>query len=550
MLCKKCGQKIEDSTLVCENCGEAVKKSPKKSKKLLFGIIAAVAVIVAVVAVVLNFSLISGAFIKTFGSDDDYFEYVETKAFGAYSDIASQYYANVIDNASGGTAAESEVKISLGDELIDYAESSLEFSLGQKIDLNFLKNLVFGVETNFNGELAYTDFVFKIGDTSVLNADVFIDVENSEGFVALKSLSKKYLKLPLTDIEQGSNLTMFRNYLTDTEFVALLPDEKELNKMLDRYVGVMLDSIDSAAKSSETLKIGEAEQKVTALEVKLSEKDMAVITEALLKEAKGDQELKGYVENVAAYLETEGVIDSADSIYNDFIENIDETIEEIVDAELSEEENIVITEYVNSLHQIVGRKIVNEDELVLSAAIIFEGNTFTAEILGSDEVVISGTGKVEKNSVNGEFTLSVGSEKMCDFIVEGIEFADEKLVGKIKVEPTAKLLDEMGLHAKDGAPISFTNSVFEINFESGEKQGNFSVKIVKDEELIIGLEVLAEVKEVAEITLPKGSNIVSDSEEWAESFEFSKLINSLKDAGVSDILTQVLEYVLMPTYIY
>lgn len=548
MLCKKCGHEINNDALICENCGEAIEKTPKKSKKLLFGIIALVAVIVAAVAVILNFSLISGAVIKTFGSEDDYFQYVETKTFGVYSDAVSEYYSDVIDNASGGTAAQGEFKINLGDELIVLVEDSLSPDPTQKIELDFLKNLAFDVRTNYNGKLAYTDMAFKIGDKAVLNADLFIDQKNQEGLVALKNLSDKYLKLPLTYDEEGSALNDVGGYLCDQEFLALLPSKEELNKMLDRYVGVMLDNIDGATKSSETLKIGEAEQKVTALEIKLSEKETVAIVDALLKEARADEELKKYIEDVAGYLEAKGSIDNAGEVYNDFIESIDKTIEEITDGEFSEEETLVITEYVNSRHQVIGRKIVSEEELVFSSAIIFEGNTFKAEIIGSDEFKLSGSGEIQKNSVNGEFTLSVEDEEMCKFVIESLEFTEEKLIGKIKAVPTLKLLEKMGLDSTEGALISLTNPALEITFESGEKEGSFGARIVNGEKLFVGFQISTKIEEASEITLPADSNVTSDENVWAESLDFSKLIDSLKDAGVPDTITQALEYLLMSAY--
>ncbi len=548
MLCKKCGHEINNDALICENCGEAIEKTPKKNKKLLFGIIASVAVLVVAVAVILNFSLISGAVIKTFGSEDDYFQYVETKTFGAYSDVVSEYYSNVIDEASGGTATQGEFKINLGDELIVLAEDSLSPDPTQKIELDFLKNLAFDVKTNFNGKLAYTDMAFKIGDKAVLNADLFIDQKNQEGLVALKNLSDKYLKLPLTYDEESSALNDVGGYLCDQEFLALLPSEEELNKMLDRYVGVMLDNVNGATKLNETLKIGEDEQKVTALEIKLSEKETVAIADALLKQARADEELKKYIEDVAAYLEAKGSIDNAGEVYNDFIDNIDKTIEEITDGEFSEEETLVITEFVNSRHQIIGRKIVSEEELVFPSAIIFEGNTFTAEIIGSDEFKLSGSGKIEKNLVNGEFTLSVEDEEMCKFVIESLEFTEEKLIGKIKALPTLKLLQKMGLDSTEGALISLTNPALEITLESSEDEGSFGAQIVNGEKLLVGFQISTKIEEASEITLPADSNVASDENEWAQSLDFSKLIDSLKDAGVPDTITQALEYMLMPTY--
>ena len=489
MLCKNCGVEIPEGTNTCELCGEAVNEiteQPKAKKRGIKGLIIAAAVVVAAVALVLfNLSAVTGFAIKTFGSNEDYLRHVEGKALGSLADIVTEYYGAAKEGTSGGNAASGEIKLNVGDDIVDFTEDYFKENGAGEVDMSFLQKLSFDISSVTGGGKAQAVLSLKIGEEKILDADYIIDEKNLNAYIALKNISDTYLKLPMQyEAEEAAGVM---GYYTDEEFLALLPTEKELNKMLDRYIGVMLENIDGVKENTDTLKIGENEQKVTALEVALSEKEAMAIAKALLEEVREDAELEKYIESISAYLEQQGEIDDADEVYDEFIGDVDAAIKDIENGEFDEEENLFITAFVNSRHQIIGHRVSDENGEIFSSVMLIKGKSFSAEII-ADELRITGSGKYEKSGINAEFEAYMGDNFICTITAENIKTEKDTSCGKMTVALSDRALEELGLDTSDAASIKLENPKLEIAFNYSKDKNSVAMNVINNEKVLLGFE--------------------------------------------------------------
>ena len=154
MYCKNCGNQISDDAKICVACGQVIGdiaqddatiilddanegieaensaandfanpsfetvEAPKKSKKKLIASVIAIVLVVAIVlTAVFNFDYFKGFYLKTFGSDVEYYTYVEKKALADAKDSIVKYYGTYTENvASEKTASKGSIKFKVGDE--------------------------------------------------------------------------------------------------------------------------------------------------------------------------------------------------------------------------------------------------------------------------------------------------------------------------------------------------------------------------------------------------------------------------------------------------
>lgn len=192
MFCPKCGKEIPDGATVCEACGAALEvpekaeeiaaetptiveeiaaetptiaeesapvsevpvdtdedtssftepsfEKPAKNKKkkgLIVGIASGVVALAAVLLVVFNFSLIKGYFIKFFGSDEDYFRYVEYKAFSEGTDELTAFYGKFTEAFDTKGSVDGNISVQVSDEVMGLLEKAQELILiGLKISIS------------------------------------------------------------------------------------------------------------------------------------------------------------------------------------------------------------------------------------------------------------------------------------------------------------------------------------------------------------------------------------------------------------------------------
>ncbi len=520
-----------------------------KKKKVFAVLIPVIAVLVALAIVAtMFFNVIKGFFVKTFGSDEDYFKFVETKAFGSVTDDVSEFYGNVFEGLKStdtDVAVSESIKLNVGDTVIDLLEETIENETGESIDLAWLDTVTINMDVNAKNNINQLLATVNINGKEFVDMDYIMDMDKGEVFVAFLSLSDKYLK---GEISANQDAQQLMEILSDEDLRKALPEQDKLDKLLDKYIEVIFENIDDVEKSSDVIEIGDIEQKLTVLEAEISQEDALDIASAVLKTAKKDAELKSYIKDVAKYLEKKELIPDSDMVYDSFKDYIEEAIDAIDGTEIDEDDDSVIvwTDYVNSKHEVVGRKFAADENEILYYALVRDGNKFAYE-LECQGIKLSGEGTDKKDVVNATYTLESNETEICDIALIDYKTNADYLNGKIRISPSDDLMEELDLDSGIASALSIANPSIELNIEGGEKSGKMEINIVSGEEVLVGLTATFKEEKPSNIKKPDSSDVYEEDEvdEWASEIDVQDLLDKLDEIGIS---TDFIGSLMAPSY--
>ena len=262
MFCEKCGRPTEGEQTICSSCAaeqlaqtpEAVetlefdndtfelntagvapeKKMPKK-KGGLIAAIAAIAVVAAVaVGAFLNWDSISAFFGRNFKEPEEYLVDVESAAIADYSAELSGAYGKFVNSYSANqTAAEAEIHLTLGDDLLSLIESALS-QQGVTMDLTWLKDIKLSLGANVQDTAMQMNLGIGLGMKDLLNADVIVDAESGKSYIAIPTLNDDYVYIDIPSnipLDQVTDMLSQSKQMTE-ELIKALPTEKELDELI------------------------------------------------------------------------------------------------------------------------------------------------------------------------------------------------------------------------------------------------------------------------------------------------------------------------------
>lgn len=423
MYCTNCGAEIEDDSKFCTNCGCKIDgadeigsnaEEPKKmkifGKKMMFGekkpfggkkIIIAAGV-VAAAALVIGVPNVIGFVCATILSPKSYYQYIEKKEAEKLADVVSSYYGeyvlNMIDGASGG---EGTVTLEIGEDLQDLVSLA-------GVDVSWLNNASIGVSGASNDKAVQGGLALGINGTDLANLNVVVDTEEMEVYFQIPELSKTYMGASLgnLDIRQGKQVLE-----TVDELKAVLPSEKEVHDLVEKYAKIAVKNIDTVKRDKTQLKAGGVSQNCTVLKVTLDEETIEAIMEDILREIPKDKQLENVLKKVLPFYQKSITYygareQDAEELYDIFIEEI-ERLQDEVDINLYGTK-IISKVYADGKSAVRGRTItVNDDSLTY--AMPRKGSKFglCLEVNGGrDTISFTGAGKCSGEVLNGDFTLN------------------------------------------------------------------------------------------------------------------------------------------------
>ncbi len=581
MFCQNCGKQLPDDAKVCDACNASVEEaevveaqaqeventieaeavaeqsvaeaSPesaqeafeepvfeeapvKKSKKgLIVGICAAVAVIVAAALLVINSSALQGFYFKTFGSDEDYFKFVEYKAFTEGTEEISNIYGELTDTLDAEISSTADMKLEVSDEAI----ALLKQVVGD-MDISWIKNINLEIEAEAENAKEDLSLALKIGDETILDANAIVDMKEGGVYLALANLSDKYLAIENEATPEVSKL------IYDEDFRKALPDEDELEEILNKYIKLAVDNIDNVSKDTEALEIDGIKQELTALEFKLTEKNSMEIAEAVLKELKKDEDVKTYIKDiekaVKEYLGDE-VPEDLD-FYDSFKETVNEAIDEIKDGEYDKDKAVILwTDYVNNKHEIVGRSFESDGEAIVNYATVFNGDKFAFEFdcMG---LVVAGNGTEKKDVVNADYSVKYTDQEIIAVKVSDFDNAtleDGYINGKVKFTPNMTTIASLsGVDSGEAMALSALNIGLELDMKTAKDKADVDVNVIYGDKDFLGIVISSETKDGAKVELPASDKTVDveKADEWLSGLDFTKVTDALEKAGLPEDLLQ------------
>lgn len=598
MFCQFCGKPTEGEQTVCAECAakaaapqeEVTQVVPqpvqpeaqpqetfqlntapeapvkKKAKKgLVVGIVAAVAVVAAVLAVVFCMDSIKAFFNRTFLSPEDYFVKAETAAVAEYTAEFTQIYGKALQNyATNANGADMELRLNVGKDILSLAETALE-EQGMAMDLDWLNDIRISLDAVVEDEAMQMGMGVGLGGETILSADIVYDMAGAMIYMALPELNKDYMSMDMSYAMSGEDMmeVMSQSQALMDELMEALPSEETINKLVTKYVEIALGEIKSVNKSTKTLKVGKASQKVVVLTAKITEKDLYAIATAILEEAEDDKELKKIIDAFSDYATSVNEMNGSDyevDLYADFSEAIPYALEnlEMMEEDADKSNYIKLETYVDMQDNVRGHQLTvytdgEKDMDPVNVLTAVKGNTTYLEAeLGT--AYITGQSTEKKGVSQGYYTFTMEqydydteeTEEMDIFTVEFENVTDNSAT--LRLIPSEDIMAEA--LSDSGIPAALLGDEFALELAYSETEGktNCEVNVLVDSKTLIGLGLSSAMKD-GKVSIPKNAldaNNDEDAAKWFSEMDFEGVLSAMDKAGVpSELVEAVRSYVEM-----
>lgn len=522
-------------------------KKGNKKKKKLWKLIPAIGIPAAIAALVaLNWQTVLGFALKTFGSEASYLFFVESQAFQGYSDDITKAYDSVLVQSIGqDQSAEMELSLNVGDNALALVESQL----GEDIPLDWVEDISLVFDTTIKSDKQALSLGLELSGERILTLDTITDMAEQEMYMALLELSEDYLVMDLSDTYdyETAMLTSFLNESLED----FLIDEQVVNDLLVKYSKIALENIEDVEKDSKTLKINGVSQKCTVLEFDVDQKLILNMASDVLKEAKNDKEIKKIIKQWQDALVDAGMISGDADLYETFVEEVEYAIDNIkeVRSEIDNQTLITIKDYVDGKHNVIGREFeIADAEESLFYAYVQDGDKIAFEASMGDYFELAGSGTEKKELINIDLELLAYEEEVITLEVKNFDSKayEEKgaLNGEFTLRPSEMLLEELAYESGLDNYASLLDPAIELICKSTETSSDVSLNILNEDEVFIGLNLAAKLKNAEKIDTPSDAYDITDEDEilmWVEDWDYDAIVNNLKKTDLPDEFIELAE---------
>jgi len=575
---------VETASIPVQEVVKKPKKKEKKSsgsKKAIFvigGILVAFILIVAIC--IANAASVSNFFMKTFSSTEKYYHFVEEKTAKEIAQVAGCFYEKAIleglDISNKGASV--ELKVSLdegGKDLIELAGLA-------GVDLSWIDEAQIAANASVK-DLSY-GFGTTIGlnDVDIISGNMIMDMEEGSGYVQIPELSKTYIGIDFEedmdeyDAEAMQEMQENMQKLQEAcaEFLETCPDRAKFEKIISKYMNIVITSAEDVSKDDATIKVEGVKQKCTALIVTIDEEAFVDMLKAVVKEMKKDEDLEELVTNFASsgllyvrgkkevaaipylgYEENEKYIEENtiddDEVYDAFIDELEDELSNMENHADGDNE-FVITVYVNNKGEIVGREIEYDDDyynMCVSMLMPKKGNQVAYEYTYEEngrKVSFIGSGKESGNKVTGDFSVEYNGAALVDFKVKDFNTEDLKKLqvnGEVEISMGSGISKVIGMTEYDAA---FDGSSVNLKAKSSDNSAELTVGAVYDEESLGTVTMAYKTEKSSSLKIPNDKDVVyaddeDDVEDWLEDVDWDNLIEKMEKADVSSGIIDELE---------
>ncbi len=522
MFCKKCGKRISEGMLVCENCGTEVSveetedaekqsqksavtenaeqkqssnneqksdlthKEPKKKNdknrseitrkkkriKLRTIIISAISLVLCTVLIVLTFPYIKNTFVKLFMSSEDYFAYVVKNN----SEDSAKTIANALDSMKKAKTSQASGHIDVQlektfHEILASTTSDVKIGgdagafLGQYVDLsvggmtNWIGDVSADYEITLDDEKSRALLALDINDTEFGKLDMVSDNKNNIDYVGMPGYNEVY-------ISAAGEKTENKKSESSDGIIDFIPG-KELNEKLTmKYIVCAAENVGEVREYTKTIDAGKLSKKATALLTEIDKEELAEITEIFVEEIKNDKDIREAIKKEA---KAAGVSE------DDVIKNIEKVAREI-NSVYSEKlkTGLELSIYVDAKGEIAGYDFsCNKFEFSnYTLTKWFDvGNTINGKI-GVIGFELVGNGKLENDKVKLNYALTVAGSHMADISIydlnykkmkDGLYDAKAQIVFTENMSKIGNML--FADDAKDGLPALLLNEASDLKID-------------------------------------------------------------------------------------
>lgn len=531
----------------------AAEEAPRKKsffRRHLGWVITVAVVAVGAVATVANASAINNFIHKTFSSPEKYYQYVEKKAMEDKTEsIAANYQNYLVSNVGkDNQGATASIELELTDEGSDW----LSMAGLAGIDLSDLRSGKITLDVDSQDGLTGLRLLAGLNGVDIGALELIMDMDMQYFYAGAPDFNETMLGIDYGAM--GADEVDYEEQIEQMRALQeVLPSQKELEKMLNRYMDAMLGCVENVEKESETLEAEGVSQKCTALEVTIDSGLVEDMLKALYEEMEGDDELKQIFVDVAEVMEAE---EDGEDLYEEFLDGIKDELDDL-EYEMDDEAEIVMTVYVDGKGVVRGRKLEFDsdyDSVELSCIMPRSGSEFGYELSISAEGVthtLAGSGKYSGNKIDGEFELKSSGARILELTVK--DFDTEKMRkgypnGSITISPSkqigALLVGALPDSGDYGMASILSKLQLTLDMETSETKENIVLSLLYDEEKMVSLTLTSESRKAKDVEEPTDVMEMEDEmdfAEWLEDFDWDELIDRLEDADLPSVLLDALK---------
>ena len=514
------------------------KRSGGKKKGGKAGWVIAAVVLVALIAcVVLFWNAITGFALRNFGDPTEYMVYVEKNSAEPAVEALCQVYGDALDRLEEPQDMAADITLRPGESVIALLETAMAQE-GMSVDMDWLQEINLSADLAERGSLQAMDVVLGVNDKNVATVKAVVDKAGGKIYISFPELNGTWVEVDagVSDTELG---------MTSDEILSMvagsLPDGETLEKLLDKYTGLIIENLGEAEKRTETFEVEGVEQKLMVLHVELTQREVVELACTVLQQAREDEELLRVMDKLSAAVNT---VDSSEfvDLRTQLVQTIDEALAEMemARAEAGDDVVLVLETAVDDSHRIVGRFLeFPETQESMYCLMTVKGTEFG---FGMDcaGAVVKGSGSLSAKGVEGSFAVYAEGMKLMTVELEGMSLKDEELNGTLILRPESSLLDEAGM---DSSVTSLLGGNLGIRVELGGKTVDLSVLAGSSE--LLGMALTGKESAIAAVSVPEAISATDEAAimEWAAGLDLTTVIGNLEDAGAPQELVDILNTV-------
>lgn len=471
---------------------------------------------------------------------------VASEAYGSYLESLEESLAKL----DKGMNTQTEIKLTVEQSVLSSMIAMIVGEDMSNVDLSWLSNVLLRFDVDAKGDQMAISCGVGINDTVLATLAAMTDAAENRIFLAVPELNEQYIYTGLdqANVDLGT-MTVMQEAME--KLAEELPSEKEVKKMLDAYLQIVLSYAEEVEKLQETVTVGDQTKEMTVLQAKITEKKLMELMIEIVKTAQEDQTLKALVcaiENYSSAVNKAqyGYTYTTQEAYPALLEELAYMIEELeAELEYADPENyILLSNYIQS-GMIVGRKaeLFSEGEsegeigrfLFVPAK---NGGVFEA---AADQLRIDGVIDGEEMDIE----LTVEGWHMLTISAKDLEIEDNGIEGQLRLLPSSTMLNEICDSLGIALPVYASEDTYiQFVFVTDKTSNPVGIDLVIGGNTLAGVTISVKEGKYDTITTPENAiGVVSDSDlmSWVAGIQFQQLIGNMQTAGVPNAYVQLVQ---------
>lgn len=450
-----------------------------------------------------------------------------------------------------------DISVTLGDDLISSLGAMMQvYQLPG--DASWLKEFGLNMDMNYTEDLTKMVLALRLGDTEAVSAEVIQNMANQMVYLGLPGLNDRYVAVG-ADVPQGAvAMSGMGDYAA---LISALPTEATLNTLLTRYLNLMQQELGDPSVGTETLSFSGISQEVTATTHTIRRSDVLDAAEALMRAARTDAELEAVLDQLSAYINTQGEAEYAEyskqygttfvwetvDLHEELMDEIDSALEDIAETrvELEDGDFLALSVFSDGEKDLGLRlKVATGYDSVEINAYSLTQNEKTALLVELGDLFrLSGTGTRSKDLLSGSYTLSAQSQDMAYLDVKNLDMEALK-VGNLKGTLSLRLSQKMIQEMFGYGSFVTTQTRMDITLNTEGDNGVIEYKLYDGSKFMLGVTMRTKTLPAEKIQLPTSYVDAQKQEElmdWVSDLDLEKLMQNLRQAGVPEELLDTLK---------